>query len=42
MEEIYYFCDWVSCTLERSDYSEFQLINYKDYYEHIQNQHDRI
>jgi hypothetical protein len=42
MEEIYYFYDWLSYMIEHSDYSEFQLINYKDYYEHIQNQHDRI
>lgn len=37
MEEIYYFCDWVSYMLERSDYSEYQLLDYKDYYENLLN-----
>jgi hypothetical protein len=37
MEEIYYFYDWVSHMLESSNYSEFQLLDYKDYYENLLN-----
>ena len=35
MEDIYYFEDWVSDMLNSSDYSEFELMCFEEYYQNI-------
>ena len=35
MEEIYYFEDWVSDMLNSSDYTEFELMDFEEYYQNL-------
>jgi hypothetical protein len=34
-QEIYYFEDWVNYMLNNSDYSEYELIEFEDYYQNL-------
>ena len=35
MEEIYYFEDWVNNMLNDSDYTEFELMGFEEYYQNL-------
>ena len=35
MEDIYYFEDWVSDMLNSSDYSEWELMGFEEYYQNL-------
>ena len=35
MNDIYYFDDWVDCMLNQSDYSEFELMCFEEYYQNL-------
>lgn len=35
MEEIWYFEDWVNEMLSQSDYSEFELMCFEEYYQNL-------
>ena len=34
-EEIYYFEDWVNNMLNDSDYTEFELLDFEEYYQNL-------
>lgn len=34
-EEIYYFDDWVNNMLNDSDYTEFELMDFEEYYQNL-------
>jgi len=35
MEDIWYFEDWVNNMLNNSDYSEFELLDFEEYYQNL-------
>ena len=35
MSDIYYFEDWVSDMLNSSDYSEYELMGFEEYYQNL-------
>jgi hypothetical protein len=42
MENIYYFDDWCNYMLSNSDYNEDELLQFKDYYNNLNDYHTNI